>query len=119
LTSRGQKTKEEALGIITEEFVNYDRLPGRARGKLEKVGLLWFYNFKLRSVKVALSTLRNNPIHTLLALAVPTDFGVGDAGIPVEDNAVTMGLEGRLSHSIGPGQGINAPALNPWLNIIN
>lgn len=119
LTTRKGMSKEEALGIITEEFVNYDRLPGRARGKLEKMGLMWFYNFKLRSVKIALSTMRNNPIHTLLALSIPTDFGLGDAGIPIEDNAVTMGLEGRLLHSIGPGQGLNAPALNPWLNIIN
>lgn len=119
LTTRVGKSKEEALGIITEEFVNYDRLPGRARGKLEKIGLAWFYNFKLRSVKVALSTIRNNPLHTLLALGVPTDFGIGDAGIPVEDNAVTMALENRLWYSLGPGQGFRAPALNPWVNLMN
>lgn len=118
LVTRGGKTKEEALGIITEEFVNYDRLPGRTRGKLEKMGLLWFYNFKLRSVKVALSTIRNNPVHTLFALALPSDYGIGSAGIPIQDNAVTMGLMDRLGGSIGPDQGLRAPSLLPINNLL-
>jgi len=63
LTMKRGKTQIQALGQITEEFVNYDRLPGRFRGTMEDFGLLWFYNFKIRSVKIALSVIRNNPDH--------------------------------------------------------
>jgi hypothetical protein len=70
LLKRKGLTKEQALGKITDEFVNYDKLPGRARGYLEDTGLLWFYNYKLRITKVALSIMRNNPLHLLLAHAM-------------------------------------------------
>ena len=53
LMKRKGLTKEQALGKITDEFVNYDKLPGRARGYLEDTGLLWFYNYKLRITKIA------------------------------------------------------------------
>ena len=112
-------TAKQALARITEEFVHYDRLPGRTRGYLESVGLLWFYNFKLRSVKVAFSTMRNNPLHTLLAVMAPTPDFLGSAGLPMEDNALSKLLSGTLGYSIGPGQGINSIGLNPWFNAIN
>ena len=112
-------TAKQALARITEEFVHYDRLPGRTRGYLESVGLLWFYNFKLRSVKVAFSTMRNNPLHTLLAVMAPTPDFLGTAGLPVEDNALSKLLGGSLGYSIGPGQGFNSIGLNPWFNAIN
>lgn len=38
LTKTKGKTSAEALSQITEEFVNYDRLPGRSRGYLEDMG---------------------------------------------------------------------------------
>lgn len=38
LTNTKGKTSSEALSQITEEFVNYDRLPGRGRGYLEDMG---------------------------------------------------------------------------------
>ena len=78
LTQTKKKSKADALGIITEAFVHYDRLPGRVRGKLEGIGLLWFYNYKLRSVKVAMDMIRNNPVQVLLASVMPMPFqGVG------------------------------------------
>jgi len=48
------------LARITEEYVNFDRLPGRSRGYLDEMGMMWFFNFKLRTTKVALSMLREN-----------------------------------------------------------
>lgn len=117
LVKRKGMTREAALGRVTEEFVNYDRLAGRFRGGLEKNGLLWFYNFKIRSTKVALSMIRNNPVHTLLATAAPVPTLFGSVGLPTEDNMFSKLADGSLDYSIGPGQGLNAPMLNPWVNL--
>lgn len=119
LVGRQKYSEEAALGVITEEFISYDHLPGRARGKLENLGLLWFYNFKLRSTKVALSTIRRNPLHTLLALAIPAPTIFGNPGIPVQDSIVNKVFEGNLGQSMGFGQGLNSIGLNPWVNAAN
>ena len=55
----------DALGKVSEEFVNFNRSQGRFRGSLEELGLMWFYNYKLRSAKIALSMIRDNPVQTL------------------------------------------------------
>lgn len=116
-TKKKGMTRAEALARITEEFVNYDRLPGRARGALEKLGLLWFYNFKIRSVKSAASVIRNNPVHNLFAMMAPTTDMFGTVGLPVQDNLLTKLFEGSLGNSIGPGQGLHSMMLNPWVNL--
>lgn len=116
-TKKKGMTRAEALARITEEFVNYDRLPGRGRGALEKLGLLWFYNFKIRSVKSAASVIRNNPVHNLFAMMAPTTDMFGTVGLPVQDNLLTKLFEGSLGNSIGPGQGLHSMMLNPWVNL--
>ena len=116
LTQKKRMSKKEALGIITEEFVNYDRLPGRIRGGLENIGVLWFFNFKLRSVKVALSTIRNNPLHAMFGMLLPTPSGIGT---PIDENVIAKTMEGNLGYSIGPGMGMRAPFLNPWYQLVN
>ncbi|QEM41168.1 virion RNA polymerase [Pseudomonas phage Zuri] len=118
LTQRQKKDRKYALGRVSEEFVNYDRLSGRFRGTLENLGLLWFYNFKIRSVKVAASMIRNNPVHTLLATLAPAPTLFGSVGLPTEDNVVSKLLDGSLDYSMGPGQGLRAPELNPWANLV-
>ena len=121
LTKRQGLTNKEALGRVTEEFINYDRLPGRFRGTMESIGLLWFYNFKIRSTKVALSMIRNNPVHTLLASTLPavvpglTTFGA--PGLPIYDNIAWKAITGTLGGSVGPGQGLRAASLNPWVQL--
>lgn len=117
LTKRLGLTRKEALARITEEFVNFDRLPGRTRGALEGNGIMWFYNFKIRIAKIALSTIRNNPVHALLAGMAPEPLMLGDVGSPIEDNMLTKLMDGSLSNSIGPGQGLDAFGLNPWVNL--
>lgn len=119
LINRKGLTKEQTLGRITEEFVNYDRLTGRTRGYLENIGLLWFYNFKIRAAKVGLSMIRNNPLHSLIAAAVPVPSIFGSVGTPIDDNIFTKALEGTLGYSVGPSQGLSAPGLNPWWNLAN
>lgn len=119
LTQRKGKTREEALGRVTEEFINYDRLPGRFRGYMESVGLMWFYNFKIRSAKVAVSMIRNNPVHAAMAMLAPTPTMFGNVGLPIQDNIFSIAAQGNLGYSFGFGQGLRAHTLNPWLNLTN
>lgn len=119
LTQRKGKTREEALGRVTEEFVNYDRLPGRFRGYMESMGLMWFYNFKIRSAKVAVSMIRNNPVHAAMAMLAPTPTMFGNVGLPIQDNIFSIAAQGKLDYSWGFGQGLRAHNLNPWLNLVD
>ena len=119
LTKRKGMTDAQALARISEEFVNYDKLPGRTRGYLENMGLLWFYNFKLRMVKIALSTIRNNPVHALMVGMAPKPDFFGSIGTPISDNFATMMVNGELGNSVGLGMALNAPTLNPWVNAFN
>jgi hypothetical protein len=118
LTKRKGETKEYALSRVTEEFVNYDRLPGRSRTYLENMGLLWFWNFKIRAVKIAMSTLRNNPLHFVLANAVPFPDVVGSVDTPVSANLLSVAANGDIGWSMGPGMGFNAHFMNPWANAL-
>ncbi len=119
LTIRQKKSKEEALVAVTEEFINYDRLPGRARGYLESMGMLWFWNFKLRSAKVAVSMIRNNPLQTLLTTVAPVPTLFGTVGLPTSDNIFSVAADGRLTNSMGLGQGLRAPWLLPWVQLVS
>src|SRR5690606_12424734 len=118
LVKRQGKTQAEALSRITEEFVNYDRLPGRFRAYLENMGLLWFYNFRIRISKVAVSTIRNNSVHGLLAMALPSPYLFGTVDLSQQDNLVAKMVDGTLGYSMGPEMGMDAPFLNPWYNLI-
>lgn len=61
-----KKTPEAALKLVTDEFVNYNLLPGRTRSYLEQMGLTWFWAYKIRSIKVALRMMRDRPARALL-----------------------------------------------------
>ncbi|QIW87281.1 virion RNA polymerase [Agrobacterium phage OLIVR1] len=115
LTKRQKMSKEEALGRINEEFVNYNRYAGRVRNYTESIGLIWFWAFKIRSLKIAVSMIRENPARSLLMGFMPPSLPlVGNVGDPISDNILTVALEGRLDNSIGPSTGLRAPTLNPW-----
>ena len=105
------KSKAEALGEITDEFVNYDRHPGRIRGYVEDLGLAWFYNYKLRIAKTAFSMIRKDP----LRVAMLAGMGLPGMELPVTENVFTKAIEGTLGHSLGPGMLFSTPGLNPWV----
>lgn len=88
-------TKEKALSKVRYEYVNYDMLPGRTREYLENMGLLWFYNYKLRIARTALSMLKENPLASLLYMVSPISIGT-----PITDNVVVNTLSGSGS-SVG------------------
>ncbi len=118
LTERKGMSSEEALGRITEEFINYDRVPGRARNALEANGLIWFWHFKLRAMKIGVSLLRNNPVHLFLAMVIPGLFGMELPGSPALDNGAAVVMDGpRMAHSMGIGQAASAHLLHPTANL--
>lgn len=102
-----------AIATVNEAFVNYNRLAGRSRQYLESVGLLWFYNYKIRIMKEAVYLMRHQPLRSLLMMASP----VGDS--PLSDNILAKALDGNLGYSIGPAMGFGGWRLNPWLNLTN
>lgn len=117
LTQTKGESSESALGKVTEEYVNYDRLPGRTRAYLDNIGMLWFWNFKVRSAKVAVSMIRNNPVHAMLSMLAPAPPFIGSVGNPITDNILAVAADGRLDNSMGPGQGFRSMELIPWLNL--
>jgi hypothetical protein len=106
---------DEALSVISDEYVNYDRLPSRGRGYLESIGGLWFFNYKMRIAKIAMSMLRNQPLHLLLAEALPLP---GIAGSPLTDNVVAGLVGGTLGYSVGPGMVLEGALMNPWVTLV-
>jgi hypothetical protein len=118
MTKTKKISKEDALPKISEEYVNYDKVRGRVRQKLENVGLLWFWNFKLRSTKVALSMIRENPVHALFYSLVPTPDILGDIDSPLLDNIFYQATDGSLGYSIGPGMAVQGFNMNPWNSLI-
>jgi hypothetical protein len=107
----------DALGKVSEEFVNFDRSQGRFRGYLEQVGLAWFYNYKLRSAKIALSMVRDNPLQTLLSVMGPIPSSIG-LGKFLGDNVFGKVWEGNWIHSIGPGMIFRAPGMQPLSHLL-
>ena len=118
LTKREGLSHKDAMSQVTNEFVNFNLLPGRTRSYTESMGLTWFWNFKLRTMKVALNMAQNNPVRLLLTgLAGPVmpDLGIGS---PVTDNFLSVAADDRLKYSIGPEMMFRSPELNPWVNLL-
>ena len=105
--------QEEALEAITEEFVNYNFSAGRTRTYMESIGLLWFWSFKLRSMKVAAKTLRKNPLRVLVNNFILPETGLVSSGSPVTDNFVGTLAQGKLPYSMGPGMLLSGFELHP------
>lgn len=117
LTQRRGKTSEEALDEVRYAFVNYDMLAGRSREYLESIGLLWFYNYKLRAVRIACSMIKNNPFKSFWFGSGLLPSALSD-GTPLTDNIVGSFLQDKLPYSFGPITSaeriIESPADNLW-----
>jgi hypothetical protein len=116
LVAKGMN-KNEALGMISEEFVNYDRLPGRFRGYLEKSGLLWFWAYKIGATKVAMSMMRRNPLQTMFTTLAPIPSFMGSVDTPLNSNLGYKMLNGGIGWSMGPGQGFSGFGLHPLAQV--
>jgi hypothetical protein len=116
------ESHDTAMKEVSDEFVNYNLLPGRVRSYAESMGATWFWAYKIKSVKVAHRRIRDNPLRALLSSIateeMPTIAGVS-VGSPISDNFVNVLAEGRLPNSIGYDMFFNSPGLNPWINMTN
>lgn len=98
LLNQKKMKPKDALSKVRYEYVNYDMLPGRTREYLENIGLLWFYNYKLRITRTFFSMVKENPLSTLLSIASPVGLGIGT---PVSDNFLVKLITNPFG-SIGP-----------------
>ena len=107
--------QRQALDVIMERFVQYNRLPGRGRETLESLGLLWFMNYTLRIMKMFINTARERPLSALLMM--------GQAGPAAGIDSVFSGslagktLDGSVWFGLGPEMGLRSPSMIPWLNM--
>jgi hypothetical protein len=117
LTKVKGKTEAEAMDVIKEEFVNYNRLSGRDRDYLESTGMLWFMNYKIRIMKIMARMVRERPASAL--------FYAGGVGPMADIDTVISGsglgayLDNRLGYAIGPEMGYNGLFMNPWNSLVN
>ena len=44
---------------------------------------------------------------------------VSDAGTVLDDNLISKAFDGGLGYSMGPGMGVRAVGINPWVNLVN
>jgi len=116
LTQERSVKPEDAVKIIDSEFINYDLVDSRSRTYLESVGLTWFMNFKIRSIKIAMNIAKNNPASALLALGGLGMLGL-EVGSPLEDNLVSKTADGSIFYSVGPGMVGAGFDLNIWKQI--
>lgn len=115
LTQTRGYTHEEAMRVIKEEFVNYNRLAGRDRDYLEGIGMMWFWNYKMRIMKVLGRMARERPASLVL-------WTGGIAPMLEVDSAASGSLvgalnKGTLGYAIGPEMGWNSMTMNPWVNL--
>jgi len=117
LTKNKGQDKEKVLDRISEEFVNYNRNAGRGRDYLESMGMLWFMNYKIRIMKIAIRTMRDRPLTALMYT-----FGLGPLlSIDTVSSGSLAGAWWRdsLGYAVGPEMGIDSFGMNPWVNMTN
>ncbi len=117
---RQKKGRKQAEYMATTFFVDYDLMPGRTRDYLESIGLMWFYNYKLRMSKVLVHMFRENPLRLLLWGATPQGLGFSALDTPLKDSFLgrLLGFGPALSGTAfagAPGMVITALTSNPWL----
>lgn len=120
LINRRGWTREAAMRRIKEEFVDYDKFRGRQRQYLESIGLMWFYDYKIRSVKVAASLLKYNPFGALIGSMIPAfvpfnAIGLSGIGTAVTDNLISKAWEGGLGNTMGFDMFFRSLTMNPFV----
>lgn len=109
---------EDALHLVREEFVNYDYSMGRSREYLENIGLMWFYNYKIRIMKSALRAIKDKPLFGVIGLMTGGPTMLGTLELPIEACLFAKALGGGLWRSVGPEMGMDAWEKIPLINIL-
>lgn len=100
LLSDGVKL-ENAQRMAMEEFVNYDMMAGRTREYLENMGIIWFYNYKLRISKIAMDIFLHNPASWIFGELITPQWAL-DKGTVLEDNFFSKAASGGLGGTFMP-----------------
>jgi hypothetical protein len=112
-----------ALAKVREEFVNYNPLPGRSRGYLEAMGGQWFWSYKLRRMKGALSLMREDPLRVLtlglVPAAVPGLDAFSSKDLVWDTNALGTIVGGRADHSLGLDMLSSGVTMQPYVNLVS
>lgn len=85
--------EKQALDYIREEFVNYDILPSRLRNNLENLGLTQFMNYMLRSAKISVRNIQDNPLRGVVMFSAWLETGMPTIW---DSNPFYSGLSPRL-----------------------
>lgn len=111
--------KEMAARKSMEEFVNYDMMAGRSREYLENLGIIWFYNYRLRITKASIDVMLHNPASVLLVEILTPDILL-DNGTLIGDSFLGKLAQGQLGSSFLPLSFFNAWwSKNPYLNLLD
>lgn len=111
LKSQG-KTEAEALRQVSDDFVNYNLLPGRTRTYLESMGLTWFLNYKIRIQKIMFRAIRNNPLAFLM-------WGTAANAVGAESLFDANAAAIHWDPAFGPGQFFRAHDVLAWNQLID
>lgn len=112
LTQQDGLSKNEALKVIQEEFINYDNNPGRTRTWFESHGFSWFLTYKLKIQKILLRRMRDNPLSTLVYQGVADGLGIDS---PFEANVFGDNFWYSFSD---PTRVLDAPSLHPVAQLL-
>lgn len=112
LTQQDGLSKNEALKVIQEEFINYDNNPGRTRTWFESHGFTWFLTYKLKIQKILLRRMRDNPLSTLVYQGVADGLGIDS---PFEANVLGDNFWYSFSD---PTRVLDAPSLHPVAQLL-
>lgn len=111
-------SETEAYNIVSEAFVSYTTLPGRAYTYLESIGVTHFWAYKIKILKETARLIKNNPMRALMYSLLNNALPIG-IGTPITDNMLVETISGDIKHSIGPDMVFEAHNLNPWIQIMN
>lgn len=92
---------ENAQRMAMEEFVNYDMMAGRTREYLENMGIIWFYNYKLRISKIAMDIFLHNPASWIFGELITPQWAL-DKGTVLTDNFFSKAASGGLGGTFMP-----------------
>ncbi|WJN64599.1 virion encapsidated RNAP [Erwinia phage Pastis] len=112
LTKQDGLSKDAALKVIQEEFINYDNNPGRTRTWVESHGFTWFLTYKLKIQKILLRRMRDNPLSTLVYQGVADGLGIDS---PFEANVFGDNFWYSFSD---PTRVLDAPSLHPVAQLL-